>query len=87
MIFRIYKTVKFVLNEIQIAYYAIAGTVPIITIEIDVYYKLCANNTIAQTNNLSNISGLDLNKISKYKIKMDNGKTVQNDYGHTLAVC
>ena len=57
----------------------------IIGIAIGVYYEFYANDTIARNSNLSNIRGLDLNKISKYKIKMDNGKTLKFGYGHTLA--
>ena len=67
------------------AYYAIVGIVTLIGIAIGVYYKLYSNKTIAQNNNLFNISGPDLNKISKFKIKMDNDKTLKNCYSHTLA--
>ena len=57
------------------AYYANVGIVTLIGIAFGVYYEFFSNTAIAQNNNLFNISGLDLNKISKFKIKMDNDKT------------
>ena len=67
------------------AYYAIGGEVTIIGIAIGVYCKFYAIKTIAQNNNLYKISGLDFNKISKFKIEMDNDKTLKYCYSHTLA--